>query len=52
VAKEVGREPVRYVSNIFKYYIAYQGSMQSLEARKAVMGGEMDEEAGREEAAD
>lgn len=34
VAEEVGREPVRYVSNIFKYYIAYQGSMQSLEARR------------------
>ncbi|WP_340115896.1 lytic transglycosylase F [Pelagibius sp. 7325] len=35
VAKDVGREPVRYVSNIFKYYIAYQGSMQSLAARRA-----------------
>jgi membrane-bound lytic murein transglycosylase MltF len=36
VAEEVGREPVRYVSNIFKYYIAYQGSMRSLEARKSM----------------
>jgi membrane-bound lytic murein transglycosylase MltF len=36
VAQEVGREPVRYVSNIFKYYIAYQGSMRSLEARKSM----------------
>ena len=36
VAKEVGQEPVRYVSNIFKYYIAYQGSMQALEARRAL----------------
>lgn len=36
VAQEVGREPVRYVSNIFKYYIAYQGSMKSLEARRAL----------------
>jgi membrane-bound lytic murein transglycosylase MltF len=36
VAQEVGREPVRYVSNIFKYYIAYQGSMRSLAARKAM----------------
>ncbi|MGD1877866.1 MAG: transglycosylase SLT domain-containing protein [Kiloniellaceae bacterium] len=35
VAQEVGREPVRYVSNIFKYYIAYQGSMKSLAARRA-----------------
>ncbi len=43
VAKEVGREPVRYVSNIFKYYIAYQGSMKSLEARKEVMDGGTDE---------
>ncbi len=24
VAKSVGREPVRYVSNVFKYYIAYK----------------------------
>lgn len=24
VAREVGREPVRYVSNIFKYYVAYR----------------------------
>ena len=45
VAKEVGREPVRYVSNIFKYYIAYQGSMKSLEARKAVLDGGTDEAA-------
>lgn len=36
VAKEVGQEPVRYVSNIFKYYIAYQGSMQALEARRSL----------------
>lgn len=24
VAKEVGREPVQYVSNIFEYYVAYK----------------------------
>ena len=24
VAKEVGREPVHYVANIYKYYIAYR----------------------------
>jgi membrane-bound lytic murein transglycosylase MltF len=24
VAREVGREPVQYVSNIFKYYVAYR----------------------------
>ena len=24
VAKSVGREPVRYVSNVFKYYVAYK----------------------------
>ena len=24
VAREVGREPVQYVSNIYKYYIAYR----------------------------
>ncbi len=39
VAKSVGREPVRYVSNIFKYYLAYQGSMKSLEARRELLDG-------------
>ena len=24
VAHDVGREPVRYVSNIYKYYLAYR----------------------------
>jgi membrane-bound lytic murein transglycosylase MltF len=27
VARKVGREPVQYVSNVFKYYVAYRLSM-------------------------
>jgi membrane-bound lytic murein transglycosylase MltF len=34
VARRVGREPVTYVSNIFKYYVAYQASEALLRARK------------------
>jgi len=44
-AQEIGRETVQYVSNIFKYYIAYQRSFaieQALESRTA----EADEGAG------
>ncbi|GAB4231243.1 MAG: lytic transglycosylase F [Kiloniellaceae bacterium] len=52
VAKEVGREPVRYVSNIFKYYIAYQGSMKKLQARREILSGEAPEEVEREAGAD
>ena len=33
VAREVGREPVQYVSNIFKYYVAYKLSLDQLEQR-------------------
>lgn len=33
VGREVGREPVRYVSNIFKYYVAYKLSLDQLEQR-------------------
>lgn len=52
VAKSVGREPVRYVSNIYKYYLAYQRSLQSLEARREILGGGKEGEAGKEEPAD
>jgi membrane-bound lytic murein transglycosylase MltF len=34
VAAEVGREPVRYVGNIYKYYIAYKRVLAELEARR------------------
>lgn len=33
VGREVGREPVQYVSNIFKYYVAYKLSLDQLEQR-------------------
>ena len=33
VGREVGREPVQYVSNIFKYYVAYKLSLEQLEQR-------------------
>jgi len=35
VAEKIGRETVTYVSNIYKYYIAYQLIIESQEARKA-----------------
>ena len=39
VARRVGREPVTYVSNIFKYYVAYQASEALLQERKDVKSG-------------
>ena len=42
-AKEIGRETVQYVSNILKYYVAYQLSVQQAEqraeAQQAEQGG-------------
>ena len=38
-AKRIGRETVQYVSNIYKYYIAYKLVMQQLEAREKVKSG-------------
>ncbi len=35
-AQEIGRETVQYVSNIYKYYIAYDRLMQMYEARQEV----------------
>ena len=40
VAKEVGREPVQYVANIYKYYISYRMSMAQVEAREAARESE------------
>ena len=34
-ARRVGREPVQYVSNIYKYYIAYTLLLENYERRKA-----------------
>ena len=35
MAKKVGREPVQYVSNIYKYYIAYTLATEGAEKRAA-----------------
>jgi membrane-bound lytic murein transglycosylase MltF len=35
VARDVGREPVQYVSNIFKYYVAYKMMADREQARPA-----------------
>jgi membrane-bound lytic murein transglycosylase MltF len=32
----IGRETVQYVSNIYKYYVAYQLALQELEEKKAI----------------
>lgn len=36
-AKEIGRETVQYVSNIFKYYIAYRMIVNQLEKKEKLM---------------
>jgi membrane-bound lytic murein transglycosylase MltF len=36
VARRVGREPVQYVANIFKYYIAYTSIAEQLQRERAV----------------
>ena len=38
-AKRVGRETVQYVSNIYKYYIAYRLVAEKIEHKKRVMEG-------------
>jgi len=37
-AKHIGRETVRYVSNIYKYYIAYRLSLDKLEHKRKLKG--------------
>jgi membrane-bound lytic murein transglycosylase MltF len=37
VAEEVGQEPVRYVANIFKYYVAYQLVVEHQQAREKAL---------------
>jgi membrane-bound lytic murein transglycosylase MltF len=34
-ASDVGQEPVKYVANIYKYYIAYSNAIRNLAAREA-----------------
>jgi len=34
-AESIGRETVQYVSNIYKYYLAYQMVVEQMEARAA-----------------
>ena len=36
VARKVGREPVQYVSNVYKYYIAYKLITERQRARAGV----------------
>ena len=36
VAAQVGREPVRYVGNIYRYYIAYKRALDTLEKRESL----------------
>jgi membrane-bound lytic murein transglycosylase MltF len=40
VAKEVGREPVQYVANIYKYYISYRLALAQIEAKQAARESE------------
>ncbi len=35
VARDVGQQPVQYVANIFKYYLAYRYSIEQMARRKA-----------------
>ena len=39
VAEQVGSEPVRYVSNIYKYYVAYKLEQQHFERRQRLLEG-------------
>jgi membrane-bound lytic murein transglycosylase MltF len=39
VAREVGREPVQYVANIYKYYLAYKLEEAARERRSAAGAG-------------
>jgi len=36
-AKEIGRETVRYVRNVFKYYVAYQMALEDRNSRSRVL---------------
>ena len=38
VAEKIGRETVTYVSNIYKYYVAYTLTMQEIKEKEKVVG--------------
>jgi membrane-bound lytic murein transglycosylase MltF len=38
-SERIGRETVTYVSNIYKYYIAYQLAAQEVEEKSKLKGG-------------
>ncbi|MNG05662.1 membrane-bound lytic transglycosylase F [compost metagenome] len=42
VAREVGREPVDYVSNVYKYYIAYKFAQDREQARPEGLLGRLE----------
>jgi membrane-bound lytic murein transglycosylase MltF len=39
VAEQVGSEPVRYVSNIYKYYVAYKLEAENFKRRQRLLEG-------------
>jgi membrane-bound lytic murein transglycosylase MltF len=38
-AERIGRETVQYVSNIYKYYVAYTLAQQQLQEKKSLTPG-------------
>ena len=38
-AREIGRETVQYVSNVYKYYIAYRMIIDQMERKKQLLKG-------------
>ena len=38
VAAQVGQEPVRYVGNIYRYYIAYKRALETMENKESIQG--------------
>ena len=48
-SERIGRETVQYVSNIYKYYVAYKLMIEQKERRDAARGGKGDGGALREQ---
>ncbi len=44
-AKAIGREPVHYVSNVYKYYVAYRSILERLAEREAAKQRMLEQEA-------
>jgi membrane-bound lytic murein transglycosylase MltF len=38
VAAQVGQEPVRYVGNIYRYYIAYKRALETMDNKESIQG--------------